>query len=78
VVEPTNTQGAFKQTLIGYVTEPQMSMIMPMMESVLMEMPLIFIVQKVKNFAIQGRALPFDDNDKVPLGYKTTIVGVLK
>jgi hypothetical protein len=32
----------------------------------------------MKNFVIQGRALPFDDNDKVPLGYKTTIVGEFK
>jgi hypothetical protein len=37
-----------------------------------------FIVYKDKNFVIQGRALPFDDNDKVPLGYKTTIVGEFK
>ncbi|MEZ7505828.1 T9SS sorting signal type C domain-containing protein [Flavobacterium sp. Arc2] len=31
-----------------------------------------------KNLVIQGRALPFDDNDKVLLGYKTTIVGAFK
>jgi hypothetical protein len=37
-----------------------------------------YSISKDKNFVIQGRALPFDDNDKVPLGYKTIIVGEFK
>jgi hypothetical protein len=32
-----------------------------------------YSINKDKKFVIQGRALPFDDNDKVPLGYKTTM-----
>jgi hypothetical protein len=51
-------------------------MIMLMMNQ-LMVMPLLNSINKDKNFVIQGRALPFD-NDKVPLGYKTTIVGEFK
>ena len=31
-----------------------------------------------KNMAIQGRALPFNNQDQVPLGYKTTLTGTLK
>lgn len=30
------------------------------------------------NLAIQGRALPFNNQDQVPLGYKTTLTGTLK
>jgi hypothetical protein len=37
-----------------------------------------YSTSKDENFVIQGRALPFDDNDKVPLGYKTSIVGEFK
>jgi hypothetical protein len=33
---------------------------------------------KIKNLAIQGRALPFDENDVVPLGYKSKIAGDFK
>jgi hypothetical protein len=39
----TNTQGAFKQTLIGYIAQ-QMSMIMSMTESASMVMPLLIFL----------------------------------
>jgi len=32
-------------------------------------------VNQEKNLVIQGRALPFDENDEVPLGFRTTISG---
>jgi hypothetical protein len=35
-------------------------------------------LQNKSDYVIQGRALPFDDNDTVPLGYKTTIAGEFK
>jgi hypothetical protein len=34
-----------------------------------------YSINQDKNFAIQGRALPFDENDEVPLGFRTTING---
>jgi hypothetical protein len=49
VVEPTNTQGAFKQTFNRYVSGATNDYEMPMMERVLMVMPtLISIVCKTK------------------------------
>jgi hypothetical protein len=44
-----------------------------------MVMPLLifYSISKDENFVIQGRALPFDDNDEA-IGYKTTIVGEFK
>jgi hypothetical protein len=65
---------AFKQTLIGYITGTTNEYDNVIWESALMVMPIDFYsINKDKIFVIQGRALPFDDNDKVPLGYKTTI-----
>ncbi|MBP6758330.1 MAG: T9SS type A sorting domain-containing protein, partial [Flavobacterium sp.] len=34
-----------------------------------------YSINQDKNLVIQGRALPFDENDEVPLGYRTTIDG---
>jgi len=36
-----------------------------------------YSVLEAKNLVIQGRALPFSDQDEVPLGYKTTLTGTL-
>ncbi|PKH66906.1 hypothetical protein CXF59_13395 [Flavobacterium sp. ALD4] len=76
----TNTQGAFKQTLIGYIKGATNEY-----DNVYDGVSFngnayidFYSVQNSKNYAIQGRALPFDGNDIVPLGYKTTIVGEFK
>jgi hypothetical protein len=45
------------------------------MESPMVMPLLIFIVQGGMKISSREEALPFDDNDEVPLGYKTTIVG---
>ena len=37
-----------------------------------------YSINEDKNLVIQGRALPFDVSDEVPLGYSSTIVGELK
>jgi hypothetical protein len=34
-----------------------------------------YSINENKNLTIQGRAVPFDENDTVPLGFKTTIAG---
>lgn len=38
----------------------------------------LYSIASEKKLTIQGRALPFDTNDKVELGYKNTIAGTLK
>ncbi|WP_245569852.1 YDG domain-containing protein, partial [Flavobacterium soli] len=37
----------------------------------------LYSVLNNKKLVIQGRALPFDNQDQVPLGYKTTLIGTL-
>ncbi len=73
----TNTQGAFKQTLIGYVTGATNEM-----DSAYdgesfdgQEFIDFYSINSDKNLTIQGRALPFDENDEVPLGFRSTIEG---
>jgi len=76
----TNEEGAFKQTLIGYITGATNDY-----ESAYdgdsfnaNKYVNFYSVQNNRNYVIQGRALPYDENDVVPLGYKTTIAGEFK
>jgi hypothetical protein len=73
----TNTQGAFKQTLIGYITDATNSYDDRFDGESFdgNEFVDFYSVNQDKNLVIQGRALPFDENDEVPLGYRTTING---
>jgi len=73
----TNTQGAFKQTLIGYVTNATNGYDNGFDGESFDGNQYIdfYSVNQDMNLVIQGRALPFDISDKVPLGYKTTIAG---
>ena len=73
----TNTQGAFKQTLVGYITgatnEYDDRFDGESFDG--NEFVDFYSVNQDKNLTIQGRALPFDENDEVPLGFRTTING---
>ena len=73
----TNSQGAFKQALVGYVTGATNGYDGRFDGESFDGNTFIdfYSVNQDKNLAIQGRALPFDEADTVPLGYKTTIVG---
>jgi hypothetical protein len=73
----TNTEGAFKQTLIGYVTDAtnEYDSRFDGESFDANEYVDFYSVNQDKNLVIQGRALPFDENDEVPLGYRTTING---
>ena len=73
----TNTQGAFKQTLIGYITDAtnDYDNLFDGQSFDGNEYVDFYSVNQDKNLVIQGRALPFDENDEVPLGYRTTIDG---
>ncbi len=73
----TNTQGAFKQTLVGYITNATNDFDDRFDGESYdgNEFVDFYSVNQDKNLVIQGRALPFDENDEVPLGYRTTING---
>lgn len=73
----SNTQGAFKQTLIGYITNASNEY-----ESRFdgksfdgNEFVDFYSINQDENLVIQGRALPFDKDDEVQLGFRTTIKG---
>ncbi|KQX12982.1 T9SS sorting signal type C domain-containing protein [Flavobacterium sp. Root420] len=73
----TNTEGAFKQTLIGYIegatneTERRYDGATFNANKYLD----FYSVNNGKKLSIQGRAIPFSNIDTVPLGYKSTIAG---
>ena len=73
----TNTQAAFKQTLVGYITDATNEYDDRFDGESFdgNEFVDFYSVNQDKNLTIQGRALPFDENDEVPLGFRTTING---
>lgn len=73
----TNTQGAFKQTLVGYVTGATNEYDSRFDgESFNANVFVNFYsVNQNTNWSIQGRALPFDTSDLVSLGYSSNIAG---
>ncbi|KIA84878.1 delta-60 repeat domain-containing protein [Flavobacterium sp. AED] len=74
----SNSQGAFKQTLIGYIegatNDYDTSFDGESFDG--NEYIDFYSINQDKNLAIQGRALPFKETDVIPLGYSTTIEGV--
>ena len=73
----TNAKGAFKQTLIGYVTDATNDYDSRFDGASFDANEFIdfYSINQDKNLVIQGRALPFDENDEVPLGFRSTIEG---
>lgn len=73
----TNAQGAFKQTLVGYLTDATNEYDSRFDGETFdgNEFVDFYSINQDVNLTIQGRALPFDENDEVPLGYRTTIDG---
>lgn len=73
----TNTQGAFKQTLVGYITgaSNEYDNRFDGESFDANEYVDFYSVNQNKNLVIQGRSLPFDSNDLVELGFRTTING---
>jgi hypothetical protein len=73
----SNDQGVFKQTLVGYITgatnDYDTTFDADSYDS--LDSADFYSVNGDSNLVIQGRALPFDENDEVPLGYRTTING---
>ncbi|WP_264531642.1 T9SS sorting signal type C domain-containing protein [Flavobacterium sp. N502540] len=73
----TNTSGAFKQLLVGYVEGATNEYDSNYDGISFNANPYLdfYSVANGNNYVIQGRALPFVDTDLVPLGYRTTIAG---
>jgi hypothetical protein len=76
-VNISNTQGAYNQVLVGYVTGATdgydtMYDGTPMSTGNVLSM---YSLIGTSGYSIQGRALPFAATDVVPLGFKTTIAG---
>lgn len=76
----TNEEGAFKQTLVGYVTgaSNEFENAYDGVSFNANAFVNLYSVQGDLELAIQGRALPFDDNDIVPLGYSVSTNGEFK
>jgi uncharacterized delta-60 repeat protein len=72
-----NTEGAFKQILIGYATGATNNFDSSFDgESFDGNQYLDFYsINQDKNFVIQGRTLPFDKTDEIKLGFTSTVAG---
>ncbi len=73
----TNTQGAFKQTLIGYLPNASNAFETDFDGQTFNNNPFLdfYSIIDNKNLVIQGRAIPFDEKDEVILGYRSSISG---
>ncbi|SHL55776.1 Purple acid Phosphatase, N-terminal domain [Flavobacterium flevense] len=76
----TNSEGAFKQTLLGYITGATNGYDAGYdgMSYDGNQFVDFYSVNNAVNLSIQGRALPFVKQDSVVLGYKSTIKGEFK
>jgi hypothetical protein len=74
----TNSEGAFKQMLVGYLTDATNDYDNAFDGESFDGNEFIdfYSINENKNLTIQGRALPFDKNDEVTLGYSSTIEGI--
>ncbi|SHN22498.1 T9SS sorting signal type C domain-containing protein [Flavobacterium pectinovorum] len=73
----TNSEGAFKQMLIGYI-EGATNDFESKYDGVTFDgNPYLdfYSIANDNKYVIQGRSLPFTDKDIVPLGYRSTIAG---
>ncbi len=73
----TNSQGAFKQTLLGYVQNATNEIDRDFDGTTLNAGNVINFYSLCNNetLAIQGRGLPFNSEDIVPLGYASNVAG---
>ena len=72
-----NAEGAFKQTLVGYVANATNGYEGRFDGESYDGNDFLdfYSILQDKNLVIQGRALPFDDNDEIPLGYRVAVGG---
>lgn len=73
----TNSGGAYKQTLIGYI-QGATNTYDKSFDGISFDGNSyvdFYSINESNNYVIQGRALPFNDGDIVPLGYRSTVAG---
>ncbi|MFY0482346.1 choice-of-anchor D domain-containing protein [Flavobacterium sp. PLA-1-15] len=71
-------QNAFNQTLVGYIQNATNELDWGYDGDHFGGNKVsLYSIAESKNLAIQGRALPFNNQDLVPLGYKTSLTGTL-
>lgn len=69
-----DTQGSFSQILVGYAAGATNDFDRGFDgEFFNINAVSLYSINSGKNLGIQGRALPFDENDQVPLGYNSTV-----
>ena len=73
----SNDQGVFKQTLVGYITGAtnDYDTMYDADSYDSLDAADFYSVHGDSNLVIQGRALPFDENDTVPLGFRSSSDG---
>ncbi|WP_167443835.1 T9SS sorting signal type C domain-containing protein [Flavobacterium cutihirudinis] len=73
----TNTKGAFKQLLVGYIEGATNGWDLKYDAGTMSSNAYVdfYSINESNNLAIQSRAIPFANTDEVPLGYVTTIAG---
>ena len=76
----TNDGGAFKQLLVGYITGAtnDADKLFDGVSRNSNAFVDFYSVNNSTNYTIQGRGLPFNEEDEVPLGYLTTIEGTFQ
>lgn len=76
-LEVSDNQDAYKQILVGYIQNATNGLDRGYDGEVFETGNQVFLYTKVDNtrLGIQGRTLPFDVNDIVPLGFKSTTTG---
>lgn len=76
-INVSNAQGAYNEILLGYITGAT-NEFDNLYDGYVMDgggAILLYSLLDNTQYAIQGRQLPFDDNDVIPLGYKSTVAG---
>ena len=73
----TNAQGAYKQTLVAFASGATNDFDRSFDAKVFNANSYVnlYSISNSQNLAIQGRALPFDSSEVIPLGYSSTIAG---
>jgi hypothetical protein len=76
-----NNQGAFKQALVAYTQNATNTGMDRGFDGEMIDMGnmvTLYVPQEGKKLSIQGRALPFNQTDVIPLGFKSTVAGAYK
>lgn len=75
----TGANDAFNQALVGYIENATDGLDSRYDADVFSGGTVsLYSLLDTKKLTIQGRALPFNNQDEVPMGYKTTLTGTLK